>query len=510
MGQLNLRIVSTGPRGGMGVRSCWCGNQELEEYSAQYARCGICQSLVDKKDFRFDPGSVRDDGDDLYGKAYWEVKMLKLTGKKNLDEVVDLYLEERCVYWLKHLLPYLLPEEGSVAEVGCGLGQFSYLLRQAGYRQQAFELSPDICAYIRRTLGVSVVQGELRSEGPAYRCVAAFDVLEHMQDPHAFMDTVSSVLEEDGILFFQTPCYDPALTHAEMLRQKPRFQNLMVEDEHIYLFSRPSVQKLLADHGFRYVEFIPAFFGDDYDMFFAASRQPLRHHTEEEIRQALNRQPNGRLLRAFLRTWTNARTLEENIRTHDQRMASLGQQVGLLTDMVHQKDAALSDRENQIEQLTDMVHQKDAALTDRQGQIEQLTSMVHQKDAALTDRQDQIEQLTSMVHQKDAALADRQDQIEQLTDMVHQKDAALADRQDQIEQLTSMVHQKDAALADRQGQIEQLTQTIRQYEVHLTSRQSQIEELTRMVHEAEKALIARQAQPEPLNDRPAGAGEEQA
>ena len=38
-----------------------------------------------------------------------------------------------------------------------------------------------------------------------YKVVAAFDVLEHLQDPNGFMQTVNSVLKDDGILFFQTP-----------------------------------------------------------------------------------------------------------------------------------------------------------------------------------------------------------------------------------------------------------------------------------------------------------------
>ena len=373
---------------------CWCGNWELSEYSSQYNKCTQCNTLLVKKDVNRNPAEVLDDENDLYGKTYWEVKMVNKAGKSSLDEVVDLYIGERCVYWLKHLFRYLLPGEGSVAEVGCGLGQFSYCLKYAGYDQLAFELSPEICAYIYKTLGISIQNSELKDEGRTYKAVAAFDVLEHLQDPKSFMQTVSSVLEEDGILFFQTPCYDPELTEEDMLREKPRFQKLMIENEHLFLFSRESVKKLLALYGYEYVEFMPAFFGDDYDMFFAASRKPLKHYADEEIRRALNRQPGGRLIRALISTWDKARDYERKILDQNENLKSRESQIEELTRMVHEAQKHLDSRESQIEELTRIVHEAQKHLDSRESQIEELTRMVHEAQKHLDSRVSQTEDLT--------------------------------------------------------------------------------------------------------------------
>ena len=381
------------------MNACWCGNRELNEYSSQYNKCTQCKTLVVKHDVRGNPAEVCDDENDLYGKKYWQVKMVEKAGKSNLDEVVDLYIGERCIYWMKHLFRYVLPGEGSVAEVGCGLAQFSYCLKCAGYDQMAFELSPEICAYIRRTLGISIENSELKDEGRTYKVVAAFDVLEHLQDPKSFMQTVRDVLEEDGILFFQTPCYDPELTETDMLQEKPRFQKQMIENEHLFLYSRESVKKLLALYGYEYVEFMPAIFGDDYDMFFVASRKPLKHYTDEEIRQALNRQPGGRLIRTLISTWDRVRECEEQIADQNEHLQNRMTQIEKLTQMVHEAQKSLDDRESQIEELTRMMHEAQKSLDDRESQIEELTQMVHGAQKHLDSRESQIEELTQMVHE---------------------------------------------------------------------------------------------------------------
>lgn len=380
--------------------TCWCGNQKFSKYSSQYNKCVRCNTLVVKKDINGNPAEVHDDENDLYGKTYWEVKMVSKADKNSLDEVVDLYIGERCIYWLKHLFHYILPGEGSVAEVGCGLGQFAYCLKYAGYDQLAFELSPEICAYIYKTLGIAIENSELKDEGRMYKAVAAFDVLEHLRDPKGFLQTVSSVLEEDGILFFQTPCYDPKLTEEDMLREKPRFQEQMIENEHLFLFSRESVKKLLSLYGYEYVEFMPAFFGDDYDMFFAASRKPLKHYPDEEIRRALNQQPGGRLIRALISSWDKARDYERQISYQNEHLQNRLGQIEELTRMVHEAQKQVADRDRQIEGLTRMVHEAQKHLDSRESQIEELTRMVHEAQKHLDSRESQIEELTRMVREE--------------------------------------------------------------------------------------------------------------
>ena len=84
---------------------CWCGNTCFEEYSDQYYRCGKCNTLVAKPQIKYDPDQIDDDVD-FYGKEYWESKMVNAAKVRTMDQVVDLYLHERAVYWLKSLFSY--------------------------------------------------------------------------------------------------------------------------------------------------------------------------------------------------------------------------------------------------------------------------------------------------------------------------------------------------------------------------------------------------------------------
>lgn len=278
---------------------CWCGNEVRQKYSEHYYLCEKCQTLVSDVDFSEEIVHVENEEKDLYGKNYWEGLMCELTGKKSLDEVIDYYLQERTLYWLQYLLKYRLPR-ASVAEIGAGIGQFSYLINRVGYEQTGFELSSEICRYAEETLGITMHQGDIGDVSKEYDIIAAFDLLEHLVNPDSFMERCAQHLREDGIFCFQTPCYNPELSYKEMLDKAPRFHTLMTEFQHVNLFSRAAVEKLLKKHEFQYINFEPAVFGDDYDMFVFASRVPMRQNTEEEINACMNSMENGRLIKSMI------------------------------------------------------------------------------------------------------------------------------------------------------------------------------------------------------------------
>lgn len=281
------------------MTQCWCGNRVSKKYSEHYYMCEKCHTLVSDVDFSEDMVYVENEEKDLYGKNYWEGLMCRLTGKKSLDEVIDYYLQERTLYWLQYLLKYRLPP-ASVAEIGAGIGQFSYLILRTGYEQMGFELSENICKYAEETLGVVMHKGDIGDISEKFDIIISFDLLEHIIDPSDFIERCKQHLKEDGIFCFQTPCYDYGLSYEEMKEKAPRFQNLLTEFQHINLFSRESAVKLLKEQGFNYINFEPAVFGDDYDMFVFASRVPMKQNTEEEINAYLDSIENGRLLKSMI------------------------------------------------------------------------------------------------------------------------------------------------------------------------------------------------------------------
>ena len=285
------------------MKKCWCGNEVNQKYSEHYYVCEECHTLVSDVDFSKEIEHVKNEDEDLYGKNYWEKLMCKLTGKNSLDEVIDHYLQERTLYWIQYLLKYRLPE-AEVAEIGAGIGQFSYLMKQVGYGQTGFELSEEICKYATQTLNVNMHQGDIADMEKQYDMIVSFYLLENILAPHDFVERCKQHLKEEGIFCFQTPCYNPELSYEEMKEKAPRFQSHLTEFQHINLFSRKSAEKLLREHGFNYINFEPAVFGDDYDMFVFASRVPMKQNSEKEINAYLNSTESGRLIKGMISLYT--------------------------------------------------------------------------------------------------------------------------------------------------------------------------------------------------------------
>lgn len=341
------------------MKKCWCGNENLKEYSSEYYQCDSCHTLISKNVFEDAVYDVQNEEKDLYGKNYWEVSMTKAAGKNTLSEVVDMYLTERVVYWLKYILRYV-KLGANVAEVGCGLGQLQYVLKRLNYTQKAFELSADICSYMERELQVDTQCGSFVEQKDTYDGILAFDLFEHLNEPENFLVSCTNSLHDRGVLVFQTPCYDSSMDYDEMRIRAPRFQEQLKAEQHIYLYSKESIAEILKKHGFTNIIFEPAFFGDDYDMFLLASKDPICENSEEEVDQYLNSVPNGRIVKAMIKLFDEKNQIEKERVAIDTERNKMLQNVNILTETINEKN-------NQIIQATN-------AAADRLKVIEGLTA----------------------------------------------------------------------------------------------------------------------------------------
>ena len=353
------------------MKSCWCGNEDFLDYSEGYHYCEVCKTLISKCDIGDSVYSVKDEDEDLYGKNYWEQQMLGLSGAKNLDELIDLYLKERTVYWLKCFLKYILPGS-SVAEIGCGLGQFSYLLKKTGYSENAFELSPEISEYINKTLNINVTSKAFESINESYDAIIAFDVFEHIIKPYDFLKNIGARLTENGFLCFQMPCFDDKLSYSHMLENKPDFKEHLKSKEHVYIYSRESIVKILKESGFSYYKFEDAFFGNDYDMFIFASKQPLRIFTEKEIEEALNKQQNGRLIKALISVFEENLALRKKLKFIENESNKRIDQIETLT---HRLSESEKDREARLEVINILTGQLNESEEDRAARLESINTL---------------------------------------------------------------------------------------------------------------------------------------
>lgn len=344
------------------MKKCFCGNEMLGEYSPHYYKCDQCNVLVSKNNFDNEIYTITKEDNDLYGENYWKKVMVEEAGVKDIDDLIDMYMSGRAIYWIKNILKYT-KLGGEIAEVGCGLGQLSYFLKQAGYNQTAFELSPQICKLINEKLDINVICGELKCSKEEFDTIVAIDVFEHLMDPENFLKDCKERLKEDGVLVIQMPCYDEKLTYAEMKKEKPNFEHLLIPDQHIFLYSRMAIMNLLQKYGFNNITFEPAFFGDDYDMFLFASPTILSLNDKEEIYSYLGDVSSGRLIKAIIKVYDEkVKAIDEKDEINKQRNQLLADVETLTVDIQRlqkEKDMfqeAAEERLENIEKLSVIVN----------------------------------------------------------------------------------------------------------------------------------------------------------
>jgi SAM-dependent methyltransferase len=144
-----------------------------------------------------------------------------------------------------------------LVEVGCMHGDFVGQAAAAGYRAQGLDLSGTAVAEAARRRPGLVGYGTLDDATPdaSLDVVAAFNVIEHMDEPQRFLDHVRRVLRPGGVLVLETPAQESLYHHALVLRghlmpRRPRLEIGMHPGTHIYKFGRATWRKILCARGF--------------------------------------------------------------------------------------------------------------------------------------------------------------------------------------------------------------------------------------------------------------------
>jgi 2-polyprenyl-3-methyl-5-hydroxy-6-metoxy-1,4-benzoquinol methylase len=380
-------------------RSCWCGNADLLPFGPEYGECRACGTLAYLKDMAPEQFLVIDDDSDYYGKKYWLEHQQEAFGYADIYQRTRNDLTERNLHWLKTLLKYCLPP-AKVLELGCSHGSFVALLRQAGYDASGVELSPWVVEFGRETFGVPISVGPVEALDIApgsLDVIALMDVLEHLPDPVATMAHCLALLKPDGLLLIQTPQFKEGANYMDLMKNQAPFLQMLVPDEHIYLFSAGSVTRLFRQLGAEYIQFEPAIFGQ-YDMFFAVSRAPLVSQTFAQVEAAILATPNGRLALALLdlreRELDLTRQLQESESDRAARLEQIelrDEQIVSLTARLEESEADRAARLEQIVSLTARLEESEADRAARLGQIVSLTAMLNESEADRAARLGQIE-----------------------------------------------------------------------------------------------------------------------
>jgi 2-polyprenyl-3-methyl-5-hydroxy-6-metoxy-1,4-benzoquinol methylase len=383
--------VDTTPR----TPRCWCGNAALADFSESYAACAECGTLVSRRGLRPDEAEVRDDEHDFYGKPYWLAHQRDELGFPDIHERARLDLPERCLYWLRTLLAYRLPP-ARVLELGAGHGAYVALMRAAGYEATGLELSPWVVEFARTTFGVPMLLGPIEAQTlpeDSLDVVVLNDVLEHLVEPWESMRRCAKLLEPDGLVVAQTPCYPDDQTYGQLVEAHHPFLAMLQEREHLYLFSRRAVRRLFADVGLPVVRFEPALF--PYDMVVVASRQGLTPTDLKHRHEVLLASPAARLVKAMV-------DLDDRARAEGRRADEI--------ESDRKDRIAMIDRLNRHIERTSGDHEaRRQVVLDQQATIERVAASSEAQVHLIADQQATIEKL---IQQRDY-LADLEARVKQ-------------------------------------------------------------------------------------------------
>jgi SAM-dependent methyltransferase len=97
------------------------------------------------------------------------------------------------------------------------------------------------------------VDGPLRGDLGRFNLVTSFEVFEHVPDVNHLIATLSSLVEEDGVVLFSTLLSDGSIAR----NQRVQWWYASPRNGHISLFSRRSLALLGAKEGFELVTFSP-------------------------------------------------------------------------------------------------------------------------------------------------------------------------------------------------------------------------------------------------------------
>lgn len=364
------------------MNKCWCGSTSLEHFNRDYYKCAKCNCLVSKMEFDDSIVNISNEETNLYGENYWKEHLKKDYNLPTIDERAFSDLSERCVYWLSFLLKYRLPP-AKVLEIGCGSGSFVYMMEKSGYYSTGTELSKNICDINSKTFGINMLCGAIENLEIAestYDIVVLMDVFEHLFDPLESIKEITQILKDDGILVIQTPNYT-GQSIDKIKKEYKAFLQQLKPNEHIHLFNKTSVSRILEDHGFNDIIFEDPLFS--YDLFLFASKKKLVENSKNEIVQYLANSPKTRFVLALLDLYNEKQFYIDRANTIEKDSLHRLEDIKKLNDILLKKDT-------EVKQLNDYARKKEVVIT-------QLNDYINVKDQEINKFNEQVLDLNQLV-----------------------------------------------------------------------------------------------------------------
>ncbi len=148
----------------------------------------------------------------------------------------------------------IIPVEANVIDIGCGSGLLVDKLSRMGYQASGLDWSEPAIQFAQERhqgeyLLANVEQG--LSIGATFDCVVASHILEHLENPHGFLQSVKGILEPEGYLVVVVPnldWWDPKSMYRSV--------SSIFDAEHAVGYSPARLRKVLEANGYDVVRIL--------------------------------------------------------------------------------------------------------------------------------------------------------------------------------------------------------------------------------------------------------------
>jgi len=231
---------------------CWCGGTLNDSIHPFYGQCSKCSTLVLKRYYS------NDELKELYTfDYYWHNHQENISKLPAIEERAFKDNTGRILYWY-YLLKKFKKSSDNLLEIGCSHGGYLAYCKIKGIKNVVgIEVDKKTCDFAKKTFNLTnIIHGlfpDVNLPFNKFNAIVLFDVLEHFSDPVKAIRTISDLLTDNGLLILQTPCY----------RDEDKNWDQFRPDEHIFLFNKFNISKLLKSADLKLFSILPGFFLQD-------------------------------------------------------------------------------------------------------------------------------------------------------------------------------------------------------------------------------------------------------
>lgn len=248
-------------------------NKHTDSSGLEHVECNLCGSVNEKTLYHINGLSIVrclhcnlvyvnprprvQDLFDVYTENYFENVAYREEDEKNYFGYNE-YIKDEANILKKFqkkigIIEDFARKKGRLLDIGCACGFFMNLAQSRGWEVEGTEVSMFAADYVQKRFGLRVhTTGNLEEvcyQDKHFDAVTMWDVIEHLPDPKRTLGEVNRIMKKGGVLGIITP--DIGSLVARVLGGN--WLEVKRVKEHIYFFSRGTLEKMLQDQGFEIV-----------------------------------------------------------------------------------------------------------------------------------------------------------------------------------------------------------------------------------------------------------------